>query len=167
MRSIRSRSAAVLLSLSVLLLAGCDSAAPDRVADTRDTAGPTATTPAADGEVLVQLEKIEGFLTEGFRLQIGLEAPPGQQVIESTWDDLVQRQRPKDAPRDYVYRAVIRTPVPAGEFVLSTVMHPGMDSEQPRCVTRGQVDPGGAATVTVKFSVQDGMCATVSTAARS
>ena len=96
----------------------------------------------------------------GFELQVRLEAPQGQLQLSSTWVDLVRDLHPKPTPTQY-YDSVIRTSVPAGSFVLSTVMHPGMESEQPTCETRGQVTPGAVITVTLNFSDRDG-CSTVS-----
>jgi hypothetical protein len=110
--------------------------------------------------VLLRLEKINGVLIEGFSLRVRLEAPPGQPMISSTWHNLVRKLHPKPTWPDS-YETVIRTDIPAGPFVFGTVMHPGMEPEQPTCVTRGQVQPGGVTTVTVNFSAADG-CSTVS-----
>ncbi|HSU34407.1 MAG TPA: hypothetical protein VLJ88_01985 [Propionibacteriaceae bacterium] len=123
-----------------------------------------ATSPAAtkaDGTVLLRLEKIEGFFTEGFDLQVRLEAPSGHPVLSSSWADLVRGQKSKPAGLAF-YSSVIRTSVPAGAFEVSTVMDLGMEPAQPTCVTRGQVEPGASVTVTLNFSAQDG-CSTLAT----
>jgi hypothetical protein len=140
----------------ILLLCGCDSAAPGSVAESSSK----TTSASPNGTVLLRLEKINGVLVEGFKLSVRLEAPPGHSVLTSTWMDLVHDLSPQPKITDW-YDSVVRTSVPAGPFVFTTVMHPGMENEQPPCITRGQVQPGGVATVTVKFSDRGG-CSTVS-----
>jgi hypothetical protein len=144
----------------VLLLSGCESVAGKDVSDTNARVSASAATPKVDGTVLLRLEKIEGFFTEGFGLQVRLDAPSGHSVISSNWADLVRGQRSKPAGLA-LYTSVIRTSVPAGAFVVSTVMDLGMEPAQPTCVTRGEVEPGAVVTVTLKFSSQDG-CSTLS-----
>jgi hypothetical protein len=161
MRSTWSRSPAVAFAVSVLLLCGCDSGARDQISEPSGSADALPVSTVANGTVLLRLEKLEGFLIEGFQLQVRLEAPPGHPLISSTWDDLIHDQTPQPTGTESYYTSVIRTSVPAGAFVFTTVMHPGMESEQPGCVTRGQVAPGAVATVTLKFWVKDG-CSTIS-----
>jgi hypothetical protein len=153
-----SRALLTGVPVSAVLLAGCDSAAPEPISSPsgKPAGSPTAT---AEGTVLLQLEQIQGMLIEGFQLKVRLEAPPGHQVLSSTWLDLLHRQKPKPEKIDF-YGTVIPTSVPAGPFVLETVMHPGMEPAQPTCVSRGLVEPGGFATVTVKFQ-NEGGCSTV------
>ena len=155
-----SRSRALVTTVPVLavLLGGCDSSAPEPISSPsgKPAGSPTAT---ADGRVLLRLEKIQGMLVEGFQLKVRLEAPPGHEVMSSTWLDLLHQQKPEPEKIDF-YGTVIPISVPAGPFVLETVMHPGMEPAQPICVSRGQVEPGGHATVTVKFQ-NEGGCSTV------
>ncbi len=108
-----------------------------------------------DGTVLLQLEKMDGVLTEGFQLDVRIEAPDGQRVLSSNWNTLVNDLHPDSSLEEY-YGSVIRTPVPAGPFVVTTVMHPGMEDEQEPCVSRGTMPKDGTATVTVKFWPKNG-----------
>lgn len=142
------------VAATIVLLGACDSSAAPEPA-TRPSPSPTGT-----GTVVLRLEKIDGFLTEGFKLKVRLEAPPGHEVLSSTWVDLLRHQGTGLKMPDF-YKAVVRTPVPPGPFTFWTDMHPGMEPEQPTCVTRGQVGAGGVATVTVKFTATDG-CSTLS-----
>jgi hypothetical protein len=148
---------AAAFAVPALLLSGCDPGPRAQNFSSSSAAQPVA---AAKGTVLLRLEKIDGVLIEGFQLQVRLEAPQGQLLLSSTWADLVRGLHPKPTLIEH-YDSVIRTSVPAGSFVLSTVMHPGMESEQPTCVTRGQVTPGAVTTVTLKFWHRNG-CSTVS-----
>jgi hypothetical protein len=144
----------------VLLLSGCEPVAGQDDSDLDAQVATSSAATKADGTVLLRLEKVEGFFTEGFDLQVRLEAPSGHPVISSSWADLVRGQKPKSAKLDF-YGSVIRTSVPAGAFMVSTVMDLGMEPAQPTCVTRGEVEPGVVVTVTLKFSTQDG-CSTLS-----
>lgn len=156
-----SRALVTSVPVSAVLLAGCDSSAPEPISSPsgKPVGQPTA---AAEGTVLLRLEKIQGMLVEGFQLKVRLEAPPGHEVMSSTWLDLLHQQKSQPARIDF-YGTVIPTSVPAGPFVLETVMHPGMERAQPICVSRGQVEPRGQATVTVKFQTEGG-CSTITTA---
>ena len=162
MRSVWLRSLALACPLSTLLLCGCDPG--DRSPEPSSRIDAPLGSATATGTVLLRLEKMDGVLIEGFQLQVRLEDSTGHLLISSTWDDLVRDLKP-DPGMDDSYRSVIRTSVPAGSFVFSTVMHPGMEPDQPTCVTRGQVKPGGIATVTVKFWDRGG-CSTVSDSGR-
>ena len=156
-----SQALVTSVPVSVVLLAGCDSAASEPISSEKPTGSATAAaTTAPDGTVLLRLEKIQGMLTEGFQLNVRLEAPPGHQVSSSTWLELLHQQRPEPEKIDF-YGTVIPILVPTGPFVLETVMHPGMEPAQPTCVSRGRVEPGGYVTVTVNFQTPGG-CSTVS-----
>jgi hypothetical protein len=146
-----------VVPLAVLALAGCGGAN-----GSQSPGAATATTESAQGEgtIHVKLEEIGGVLIEGFKLDVLLEAPSGHPVVSSTWQQLVDEQHTTPDLDEY-YDTVVTTTVPAGSFVLTTVMHPGMEPEQEPCVTSGQVGSGEAVTVTVKFSNQDG-CSEVS-----
>jgi hypothetical protein len=133
---------------------GCDSGSGGQAAETTSTVAPTAT-----GTVLLQLEKIDGALIEGFELDVRLDSPTGHRVVSSTWDDLVHDLH-AEPTMDQYYESVVRTAVPAGPFVVTTVMHPGMEREQEPCISRGTLEPGAVVSVTVKFWDKDG-CSTL------
>jgi len=152
-----TQSASLVLAL---LLCGCASGVEGQAFEPSSKVVAPSATATASGTVLLRLEKIDGFLIEGFQLDVRLEAPSGHPVISSTWDDLVHELHPKPTKSEF-YGSVIRTTVPAGSFVFTTVMHPGMGAKQPPCITGGQVKPGAVATVTVRFT-NAGECSTVS-----
>ena len=135
---------------AMLLLAGCGSNADLDGAPV----GPSASS-AGSGTIRVRLEPLDGVLVEGFQLAVRLEAPPGHALVSSTWAELVREQSPTPSLPE-IYDFVVRTPAPAGPFVLNTIMHPGMEDPQSPCVTRGNLADGGTVTVVVKFQNIDG-----------
>ena len=160
MRSRWNGSLVLVLSASALL-AGCSSSSVPKAPGTTSKPAVEPSPASVDnGTVRLRLEKISGMLTEGFRLKVHLESGPGHELVSSTWQDLVHEQSSDPKTAD-LYRSVINFSVPPGPFTLSTVMHPGMESEQPVCVSNGRLAAGAVVTVTVRFSAANG-CSTLS-----
>ncbi len=127
--------------------------------DDTSTEDPGTDAPAVgEGTLVIALEDVQGFFTEGFEVGLRVEQPDGTVVSSWRWNDVVEQFG--DGTARAFYETVLEEPVPAGTVVVLATVNlgigpppevPDLEGEMD-CRIKVEVPAGGQAQVEVNFS---------------
>lgn len=113
---------------------------------------------AAGGTLMIGLEEVQGFFTEGFEVGLRIEQADGTVIAAWLWSDVVEEFG--DGTARAFYETVLEESVPAGTLVVLATVNVGMGPapEVPDlegeldCRIKVEIPDGGEAVVEVDFS---------------
>lgn len=148
------------LIVMTLLIAACGGDAGEESPESTVAASDTSAA-SASATVVVQLEAVQGFFTEGFEVGLRIEDENGASVIATLWSEFVESQSGASAS-DY-YGSVLEVEVPAGSLSIFATANVGIGpgpqipdvSGDLRCRLDVSAADGERIDVEVSFSGED------------